>query len=169
MDAVWVVVVASLATSVVSPLVMWWTARSTRVQEWARQDQVAQRTEDVAAQAAQAARLLIESNRKIARVQGETAVEAARIATEASAKLDQIHVLVNSSMTEAMQGELDAIERYLAMMRELIEVKRASGSEPTAAALALVTATQDKLDGLRSSMSDRMAQTEVADGQLGQR
>ncbi len=163
MTPIWAVVIASLATTVVSPLVLWWVAHATRRQEWTRQDQVAARTREVAEQAAKAAKLLIASNEQIAQVQRETASAAVRATAETSAKLDQIHTLVNSNMTAAMTNELDATIRTAAMMRELIEVKRAAGLEPTADVLALVETTQAKVDELQANLADRLQQTAIAD------
>ena len=136
--------------------------REDRDAEWARQDEVAARAaqtadaiaaaqQGAADRAAEAARLLLENNERVAQTQLET-----------NGKLDVIHTLVNSSMTAAMQSEFDAVTRELAMMREVVELKRATGMEPSTAALAAIDVTETKLSELADALDDRAkAQAEV--------
>jgi len=129
--------------------------REDRDAEWARQDEIAARAAATAAsieaaqrgaaeRADEAARLLIDNNERVAKSQLET-----------NGRLDVIHTLVNSSMTAAMQSEFDAVTRELAMMREVVELKKASGMEPSAAALAAVKTTEAKLNELAVTLEDR--------------
>jgi hypothetical protein len=129
--------------------------REDRDAEWARQDRVAdlarKATDDlaisqkeIADQAAEAARLLLINNKQVAKVQGET-----------NSKLDTIHTLVNSNMTAAMQSEFDATKRELAMMREVMELKKAAGLQPTAEVLASIASTETKLQELSDLLEDR--------------
>lgn len=134
--------------------------REEKQEDWARQDKVAEQAERaaalllerqdaVAAQAAEAASLLLDANERVA----ETAAVT-------NGKLDVIHTLVNSNMTAAMQAELDATVRELAMMHEVIDMKRAAGAEPSVAALAAVEATATKIDELQVTLADRLKQNE---------
>lgn len=154
--------------------------REDRAAEWARQDEVAARAEqarrdlaavqeatanraaeaaaalmaaqkesidaqkEVARQAAVAADLLVENNKLVA----ETARETGR-------KLDTIHTLVNSNMTAAMQAEHDAVKRELAMMREVMELRRAGGQEPGDDTIAAIGATEAKLRDLAAALAER--------------
>lgn len=70
-------------------------------------------------------------------------------------KLDVIHILVNSNMTAAMQAEYDATFRELAMMREVMELKKNAGLEPTLDVLTAINATQVKLAELAVALQDR--------------
>src|SRR5688572_18678682 len=78
-------------------------------------------------------------------------------------KLDTIHILVNSNMTAAMQAELDATVRELAMMREVISLNKAAGRKPSAEAIAALEMTQEKINELRSQLEDRGRQARIAD------
>lgn len=147
MSAAWVAAIVAIGT-VFSPLLLsWLTGRQRRAekkQDWKRQDEVAE-------QAAKAAALLLAQNKVVA--------AAAGIINE---KLDTIHTLVNSQMTAALQSESDAITRELAMMKEVIALKRASGQEPSQGALEAIVATEAKIAELRAVLADRnVSQAEI--------
>jgi hypothetical protein len=178
------VVAVVLFSSVTAPLILAARTermhREDRKADYARQDKVAADAAEasdkareaaaaVAEQAAEAARLLLESQEQVAahaedaRVQAE---EAARLLLEnnelvertsagISGKLGVIHDLVNSSMTAAMQAELDATRRELAMMREVVELNRQAGREPTVEALAAIEATSARIMELSAALRDR--------------
>lgn len=88
------------------------------------------------------------------RMDGQIHQDAAnRIANN---KLDLIHSLVNSNMTAALQSELDATVRELAMMKEVIELKRAMGIEPSPEVLSAITSTQTRINELLAVIRDRV-------------
>lgn len=70
-------------------------------------------------------------------------------------KLDVIHTLVNSNMTAAMQGELSAVTGQVALMREVIALRRVGGQKPDAGALAALAAAEAKAGELTSRLEDR--------------
>lgn len=76
-------------------------------------------------------------------------------------KLDVIHTLVNSNMTAAMQSELDATVRELAMMREVIGLNRNAGREPTELTLAAINVTEDRVNELKAQLQTRLEQTTI--------
>jgi hypothetical protein len=137
--------------------------RAEKIEEYARQDLVTARTQEVAKQAAEAASLL-------AARQDDAAAQAAiaaklllaaneRVAASAKAtnnKLDTIHTLVNSNMTAAMQSELDATVRELAVMMELIELKKGMGTHPSVDTLAALKSANDKIVELGAVLRDRL-------------
>lgn len=139
--------------------------REDRDAEWARQDAVAAKAATmaenvdrnqklIARQAAEAAELLLKNNEQVARTQQET-----------NGKLDTIHTLVNSNMTAAMMSELDAVTRELAMMREVMELRRQGGQEPSTDTLAAIAATEAKMHELAAALADRAkAQEQVNKG-----
>lgn len=154
--------------------------REDREAEWARQDATAARAEQaardlaaaqeaIAAQAAETARLLLDRQDESAAAQREVAIqaaEAARLAAEngrmvadsakqAGLKLDTIHTLVNSNMTTAMESERAAVDRELSVMRELIDLRRSMGYEPSQAVLSVVAATEAKLAELDTALANR--------------
>jgi methanogenic corrinoid protein MtbC1 len=90
---------------------------------------------------------------------------AAAAAAVTNGKLDVIHTLVNSNMTAAMQAELDAIRRELAMMREVVALNLAAGREPTMETLAAIEATEAKITELSSHLAEREAAARRAEQQ----
>jgi hypothetical protein len=146
--------------------------RQEKAEDWARQDLVADRVteaaaaaEDVATQAATAARLLLE-RQDAAEAQRAVAADLLVAANERlGGKLDIIHTLVNSNMTSAMQAELDATVREVAMMREVVALKQTAGHEASAEAMAAIDATDEKVQELRSALIDRLHQTKIANDQ----
>jgi alkanesulfonate monooxygenase SsuD/methylene tetrahydromethanopterin reductase-like flavin-dependent oxidoreductase (luciferase family) len=143
-EAIWIAMIAAVGgvvTGALSPWLLLWQANRNKLAE-RLQDQ-AERAE-VARQAREAAKLLLEANKKVADT-----------AERANEKLDEIHTLVNSNMTAAIQSEFDATTRELAMMLEVIELKRATGKEPSVETLAAVEATRAKIAELQSTLIER--------------
>jgi hypothetical protein len=165
-QAVWValiVAVPAMIASVAGPLLL---AR----QVGRRQDRIAAQlkadNKRVADQAAEAARLLVE-RQDAADAQRALAAELLVSANERlGGKLDTIHILVNSNMTEALQGQLDRTDEVLIMLREMVDLNRTAGREPSAATLAYIKATEDKAAELRAAQNDRLLQARVADAQI---
>jgi cell division septation protein DedD len=97
--------------------------------------------------------------------QDEVAARLDHSDKEINTKLDTIHTLVNSNMTAAMQSEFDATVRELAMMLEVIELKKSGGLDPSVDAKAAVEITQLKIAELKAQLEDRYKSTELADQQ----
>ena len=144
-----IIAVPAVIASCVAPLLLNRQANTQRVEKEQRDNK---RQDEVAAKAAEAARLLLAANERVAADTQEVKV-----------KLDVIHTLVNSNMTAAMQAELDATIRELAMMREVIALNQAAGRQPSIGALAAVEATAEKIAELTATLEDRLKQTHVAD------
>lgn len=142
--------------------------------DWDRQDDVAkaaaQAADDLAAsqlviaeKAAEAATLLQESNKRIAdKLATSTAVTASRL-TELADGQKVIHTLVNSNMTESKERELSATERELAMMKEVVDLKRTAGHEPTSDVLRAISATEAVIAALKADLADRQHQQGLVD------
>lgn len=137
-----------------------------RREDWARQDEVADRlarrtdeaaarAHEVAMQTQEAAQLLLVNNRAVAAQ-----------SRAANTKLDVIHTLVNSNMTAALQGELDAARAQLVTLRELIGLRVAQGQEPNDDTRSALATLEDKVGRLAANLRDRIAQTAVADAQI---
>lgn len=182
LNGIWLAVVASISaaiTSTIAPILLgYFTYRQRRQEkrdEYERTDAVAEKAEEVAQQAAEAARLLIESNKEVA----DIAREVALVTAEATAKTDQklevldqgqkeIHTLVNSSMTAAMQGELLATSGQYAMMVEVIDLKKTQGHQPTVEALAALETTRARVADLTTQLEDRRLAQIKADEEKAQ-
>jgi hypothetical protein len=144
-------------------------ARAARKEDWARQDAVA-------AQAAEAARLLLERQDKTAAAAAETArrlvtanervaTTAAAAAAETNGRLGQIHELVNSSMTTQMEDAHTALVQQAIYMREVIRLNEEAGRKPDTAALAALAALEARVTELAAKLRDRAVATTVADAQ----
>lgn len=134
---------ASMMGTVLAPVVlMWLTSRERRrekLEDYARQDKVA-------AQAAEAAQLLLQQNGKVA---------AAAVTT--NTKLDEIHAAVNSNLTRAVQGELEAKEQALILMVEIMELKAATGTIATKDVLEMIKVAQERIAELKQALGRRLA------------
>lgn len=155
--------------------------------DYARQDVVAKRAEEaalraneaaraaraVADQAAEAARLLVQSQHAAA----EKAAEVARLLVESNAKtadaaatssaalerkVDIIHTLVNSQLSTAVQSEFDATKTVLILLLRVIDLEREAGREPSIESLAEVEATRKKITELQATVADRLKQSDKA-------
>jgi len=140
MNAVLIALIVAVA-SLAGPILL---ARSNakarakeKTEDWARQDAVA-------AQAAKAAALLLAENRKVA----ATAVET-------QGQLRQIHTLVNSNMTAAMQAQLAALKGQLVLMERL-----AKETPPSEDEVATFKAIEAQIAELEAALHDRLIATE---------
>jgi hypothetical protein len=101
----------------------------------------------------------------------ETAATAEAAAAITNGKLDDIHVLVNSQMLEQIVAQHDTEVSNLTLMKEIIELKKASGIEPSEATEAALIAKQAKIDELaaqvvkRKSQAAQVAEAEEARGE----
>jgi hypothetical protein len=83
-----------------------------------------------------------------------------------SAKLEVIHTLVNSTLTAALQSELDSTRREELLLRELMQMRSDAGHPVTDDQRATLGATQRKIRELARAMDDRIRQTRSADIQI---
>lgn len=125
---------------------------------WERDDKVAKRVEEaadkadeVAAQAAEAADLLLAAQRATTVRTDQVAADLAATTTQVNGKLDKIHVLVNSTLTAAMDSELAAL------LQQVLLMERAGDPDDLIAGVRLRTAD------LQAKLADRARQTVIAD------
>lgn len=139
----------------IAPVMVAWLGGSQRREEkqldWKRQDEVTARAE-------QAAKLLLDSNREIAK----TTKVVAEATKEANEKLTVVHGLVNSSYTAALEGQYHATVRELALMREVFRLNERAGNVPNGDGLRAIEATEAKIKDLDAVLKERRAQAEAA-------
>jgi hypothetical protein len=134
--------------------------------DYARQDLVADRVTEAAEKVAEVAEQAKETARLLEERDATAAVVAKENADLVTGKLDRIHILVNSTLTGAIEAELGAHEQTLVALAELQRRDTADGRKSTpdqASALALV---REKIAELRATVADRAEQTKVADAQV---
>jgi len=78
-----------------------------------------------------------------------------RMRAETSGRLDVIHTLVNSTLTAAIESDLDGTRVSLAMMRDL-----SAGHEPSAEMSAAMHSAEAKISRLTQQMADRLHSAE---------
>lgn len=145
-------VIVVLIGSTIGPLLL-------KRADWRRQDQVAERveaaaskaeaaTESAAVKAEEAAALLVSSNADVA----DAVMQAARVH---NVRLDQIHALVNSNLTEAKEKTLTITKAFLAHTRQTHDPKIAT----SVAALELLEAEVEQQE---QELADRAMVTKLA-------
>ncbi len=142
----------AIIASVVGPLTMsWLTARQRRLEkaeDYKRQDEVADR----ARQAEEAASM---GRKEVARLL-ETSNRESREATALhSGKLEQIHKLVNSSLTESLQAELRALKHSLALLNEIVALRIKFGDPPRPSTQVAIDMVTRNIKEAESKLKDR--------------
>jgi hypothetical protein len=137
--------------------------------QYKREDEVAgkvasaaAKVETVAEQAAQAAKLLVRANARV----DENAKATTQQLEHLEAGQKQIHTLVNSNLTAAVDAQLTALDGQLVLMERVIELDREAGREPTAQALSALEPIRAKVTELRTTLAERKKQTQVAEDQV---
>jgi len=158
---VWAPILVAVVVAVVPLMSAWLTGRQLRaakVQDWARDDALREREQKERAQvAAQVAAAAAE----VAAVKDHLVESTNRT----DRKLDDIHVLVNSSMTAAKQAELAATRREVVLLRENAALHEAAGRSPSDDASAALTSAEDRLGELQDEVEDRERRTASLDKQ----
>jgi hypothetical protein len=116
--------------------------------DYARQDEVALR--------------LIKSNRQVVETAATTFDKLDGIAATAAV----IHTLVNSDLTKAIQGQLDAVTGQLKLAEEAVAVSRERGTEPSAEIIGIIEAGKEKISELQADLAQRAKQQTLADAEL---
>lgn len=130
--------ITAVASSIISPIVIAVIAGINRRADDARQDKVA--------------RDLADSNAR---------KEA--LAKENAAKLEEIHILVNSAMTAQMQARYEVLINLLALMNDAVTRNRKDGIEPTVDVTDAIAETASKIGALRKELDDRHRQQKSID------
>ena len=82
------------------------------------------------------------------------------------ARLAVIHTLVNSTLTAALQSELEGARREELLLRELIQMRTDVGHAVTDDQTAALGAIQRRISELTAATRDRAEQTRAADMQI---
>lgn len=161
--AVIVVVAASIVGPTLLSVLTAWQRRTERQEDYARQDAVAKAAEDRESRQEVAAHAVAEQARETVKKAAELLLAAnERVATQSAAasevingKLGQIHELVNSTLTGAMQAELVARQAQVELVRRF-----------TPSQTAEIAVLESAVADLQMKLTDRIAQTKIADAQV---
>ena len=163
-DEIAIITIISAGCAGISPVILaWLTGRQNtamRRDQYAREDEISSRT-------AEAARLLLVANERVAASTAatnkkiDTTNETLATANENLGKIkslsETIHALVNSNLTASKQAELDATKHTLSVMREMLDIKKAIGIEPTPEVLSEISGTEKRISALTAEMADRLS------------
>ncbi len=142
------VAMATTASPIILSVITANQRRKEKLEDYSRQDAVA-------AQAAEAARLLLDANERVAR-------QSAASASETQSQLKQIHTLVNSKLTEEMKRSLIALKAQIVLLRRVINLDLAAGTETTEADRAMLSSLERTVEELSNSLTERDAVTDAA-------
>lgn len=146
-DTVWIALIASIGTivGVSVPVLMKVLSdrgiREDKLLEWDRQDKIAKGARD---DAAEAARLLLAANERVAANTKAT-----------NGKLDVIHTLVNSKLTTVTKVLYETTQTLLNVLRD-----------PSLGTSAVMEETVKKLAELKVELEDRKEQQTIIDAQV---
>lgn len=101
------------------------------------------------------AKRLVESNRVVA----EAIVENSKIT---NTKLDEVHALVNSSYTAALQATFEAVQAKLVVLLDSIEFKKEHGIKIEQDVVIDIEATKTKMNELAAAVTERLKQDAIA-------
>lgn len=121
-------------------------------QEYERQDLVAERVAEAARQAEQAAKLLLEDNKRVATLAATTSRTTLLRLQHIADQGAEIHRLVNSNLTQAQQRELSATITMHETMLEVIDLKRKAGFPPSEKALTVVNEVQGRIANMEREL-----------------
>lgn len=132
--------------------------RQERAIDFARQDAVAKRTQEVAA------KLLAAQQVTIAKTD-EVAVAAKLSSAITATQLKQIHILVNSDMTAARQGQLDQTRQTLILLKKIVTMAGEIGRPPSTDELLEIDETEKRIASLEAILADRLQQLKLVEAE----
>ena len=159
MDQTLIVFIVAIFSSIVSPLVLVsataFIHRKERAEDFKRQDAVAAKAAAVAVKAETAAELLSAAQQVTITNTEDVRVAAASSAADTKTQLKQIHTLVNSDKTAAMQALLDQTQLTLVGLREIVALVKKGRGKPTAATLSAIETAEEHIAQLTAELVDR--------------
>jgi len=165
------VILVALIVSVIAPIMVAYLTnkqnRANKQMDWDRQDAVAREAKrqqnEVAAQAATAADLLLQAQRETASRTEEVARVAALTARDQSSQLRQIHTLVNSDMTAARQELLDQTRLLVVLYRKTLDDDKIAGRPSDSQDVKAYDDALVRVDQLQVILADRLAQQRLVE------
>lgn len=154
------IVVVALIAGVLGPGVLAYITgrqrRDEKREDWARQDAVA-------AQAAEAAALLLENQTLTLEATEEVARVAQESRVDVSEQLKEIHTLVNSDMTAALAVGLEQMTLLLAAQKDIIELHHLAGSALSIERAAELEATELRITEAQKIIAERSEKQRIAE------
>ncbi len=159
-DPVTIIVLSVIAvfSSITAPLLITYATtrlrRQERLEDYARQDAIAQRVAEVARTAA-------DNSAATERKLNQISQQALQIREQAN----QIHILVNSDMTAARQAELDQTRAILAVLRRVTNLTVQQGAAPDPEDVQAIARAEHRVQELEQILADRLEQFRLSERQ----
>jgi hypothetical protein len=148
-DTIVVAMLVSVIAPVIAGVVTSLLHRSEKREDWRRQDEVADRAIEAADLLREATVLAAaETNGRLDTITGV---------------VDEVHVLVNNNMTEALKSELAALIQGRLALREVAALKQSAGLEADPETAIAIAAATDRIAEVAAELRDRTASEEAAD------
>lgn len=146
------VVIPAIAASTIAPAILVWMNMRAATRNRAEEAEIRRREkEDDYRRQDEVAKRLVESNRMVAS-------QVARSEQLINVKLDEVHVLVNSAYTAALQSALEAVQAKLVVLLDSAAFKKEHRIKLSSDAMADIEATKIKMNELSTAISERMRQ-----------
>lgn len=126
-----------------------------------RQALTDQQSDVVAGQAAEAARLLLAFNE----VFTESQIDLHHKLNGIQEGIAEVHTFVDGDMTAARQAELNMTRLVLTATKRILDMDREAGRLPSQSDIEAVAAAEDRIKELRVIMADRLAQQKIVEAQ----
>ena len=158
-----VIAIVAFIASLASPIIV---AKLTNDAQEAKENREVERQELVATKAEESRAAAADEIKKTAQLLEENTRLATESAAETHAQLAQVHTLVNSDKTAGLERERDALIANLALMTEVVDLKRAAGSEASESTVAALELTRARIGELESQLADRARATVIGESQV---
>lgn len=103
-----------------------------------------------------------EEDRAAAKELLDNTAKTAQAAVATSAKLEEVHVLVNSNYTAALEATYEALQAKMVILLESVAFQKSHGTEPAQETLIDVEATKRRIASLRVTIDERLRRDEMA-------
>lgn len=123
-------------------------------------------TQDHRKEETKAFQLMLDRQMEMSRTSVSVAAEQSHKLDVQSAKIEQVHELVNSRMTEEMQENLDAQKTILILLQEAVDLAREHNIPVSKEATDRIILLRAKIVEKEAQLGDRKRQTESADKAL---
>jgi hypothetical protein len=91
-------------------------------------------------------------------------LKAMRSTQEAQTKtLNTIHALVNSTLSASIREAMEATQREIAVMNEVVDLRKRSGLDVTPETVAALARARERVSELAMELRDRQLQSEAID------
>lgn len=131
------------------------------LQHWQKQSDYA-RQDQVAADAKKANAAIIDGQKQAANLLLSNNEQVKHLGEETQKQIKIVHSMLNSEKTEAKKEALDTAVNQLASLREIVDLKKVAGHEPTVEALASIEAICLKIDIMKKDLEAREKQNAIA-------